>query len=316
MNDIQVLFEHLNGLEASIARAVRSVEGQPLSPSAKLTISSLERRRDELKEVLEALAAERLVDICDYRVLPNELHRYPVKAIGKSLTRWQDVVTAFFASVRDKKARTKAQYSDETEAAATLNFGYAYQGSLGLVMYVPNEQLMLTETDLDIAVDAIMRLSESENVGQVQRIAKAFGKAAVKSFFDWSKAHTDAGFSADIKWQRGDEIKFERVMQPADLERVQSIIKTADTREDHTDVYDGVLVALDVKQGAFKMSFPDPDLSDIRGKFDEHFDWKKKHHVPARYDALLRRIVYTSLWSNEERIEWELIELNEKPDLI
>lgn len=312
MSDIQLLFERLNGIEATIAQADRG-EGEPLSPGATVMLQSLQRRRDELKEMAAALAEERLIDVCDYRLVPNRLNHYPVKEVGQSLSRWQDVLTSFFAAVRDKKARTRATYSDETVEAATLNFGYSYQGSLGLVMYVSNDQLLLTETDLDIAVSAIMELVDTETVGDVRQVADRFGKAAIKSFFDWSKTHTDAELSADIKWQRGKQIKYERLVQPSELERVQGIIQIADKRGDSIDVYDAVLVALNVKgQGSFKMSFPEPDMGDISGKFDEAFDWKRPHHVPARYKATLRKIIYTSLWSTEERTEWELINLDEQ----
>lgn len=314
MSDIQMLFEQLNGLEATIAQASRANEGEPLSPSAKLTISSLERRRDELKEMVAELAAERLVDVCDYRLLPKQLQRYPVKEIGQSLVRWQDAVTSFFASVRDNKARSRAVYSDETEQAATLNFGYAYQGSLGVVMYIPNDQLLLTETDLDVAVGAIMELVDTEGVAEVRRIADRFGKAAVQSFYAWSKTHTDSDTSAKIKWQRGNDVKLERLVQPQDLSRVQAIIKVADKREESSDAYEGVLVALNVKgQGSFKMAFPDPDMRDISGKFDERFDWQQPHHVPGKYRATLKKIVFTSLWSPDERVEWELMDLIELP---
>ena len=316
MSDIQALFENINDLEATLAEIGRSVEGEPLSPAASLMVKSLEGRRDELREMAEELAADRMVDICDYRILPTALNQYPVKEVGQSLSRWQDTLTAFFAAVREKKAYIRATFSEEIEKLSTLNFAFSYRGSLGVVMYVPNDQLLLTDSDLDVAVEAIMSMVDTETVADVRQIAERFGKAAVKSFFDWSKVHTDADLSAEIKWQRGKEVRFERVVQPLDLARVQGLIKIAAHRVDHTDHYTGVLVALDTKGKAFKMSFPDPDVPDIYGKFDEHFDWQTKHLVPARYRAQLRKIVFTSLWSNEERIEWQLIDLDELPDEI
>lgn len=312
MSDIQVLFERLNGVEATIAEASRFDDGV-LSPSAAMTIRSLERRRDELREMADALAAERLIDVCDYRLVPNRLNRFPVKEVGQSLWRWQDVVTAFFAATRDNKPRARATYSDETTDAATFNFGYAYAGSLGVVMYVPNDQLLLAESDLDIAIGAIMDLMGTETVGGVRDVAGRFGKAAIKSFFDWSKAQTDAELAVDIKWQRGKEIKRERLVQPAELEVVQGLIKIADQRDDSIDNYSGVLIALNVSgNGSFKMSFADPEMRDISGRFDQHFNWERPHRVPARYRATLRKIVFTSLWSSEERVEWELIDLDEQ----
>lgn len=313
MSDIQVLFERLNGIEATIAQATRT-DGEPLSAGAKAMLDSLERRRDELREMAEELAAERLIDVFDYRVIPGLENRFPIKEVGQTLARWQDVVTAFFAAVRENKPRLRATFTKEIEDAATLNWAYSYSGSLGIVMYVPNDQLLASESDLDIAVNAIMELVDTETVADVKQIADRFGKAAVKSFFDWSTTQTEADLSADIKWKRGKEVKIERLVQPLELERVQGIIKIADKRGDTIESYDGVLVALNVKgHGSFKMSFPDPELSDVSGKFDQHFNWQKPHRVPARYKATLRKIVRTSLWSNEERTEWELIELDEQP---
>ena len=311
MSDIQMLFERLNGVEATIAEATRDTSA-PLSRGAEAMLRSLERRRDELREMADALAAERLIDVCDYRLVPNRLNRYPVREVGQSLSRFQDMVTSFFAAVRDNKARERAVYDNETIDASTLNLGYSYPGSLGLVMYVPNDQLLLTETDLDVAVSTIMGLVETETVGEVRGIADRFGKAAVRSFYVWSKAHTEADLSVDIKWQRGKEIKYARVVQPAELERVQGIIKVADKRDDSVNTYEGILVALNVKgQGSFKMAFPDPEMTDISGKLDKAFPQHRPHKVPSRYRATLRKITYTSLWSADERIEWELIDLDE-----
>jgi len=309
MSDIQALFERLNGIEATIAEATRSVDA-PLSDGARAMIASLERRRDELREMAEAYAEDRLVDVCDYRILPSNLNFYPVKAVAESLSGWQDAVTSFFAAIRDKKPRARAVYSPEIVAASTLNFGYSYPGSLGLVMYIQNDQLF-NETDLDLAVSGIMRLVDTETVADVRDIAETFGKAAVQSFYSWSKTHTDADLSADIKWQRGKEVKFERCVQPAGLERVQGIIKVADSKDVKIEQYDGVLVALNITgQGSFKMSFADPSLRDISGKFGEEFDSKIPHEVPARYAATLRRTLYTSLWSTDEHSDWELVSLD------
>jgi hypothetical protein len=312
MSDLQTLFEDINDIEATIAEINRAAEGDAFSPATTLMVKSLEHRRSELRDMAEALAAERLVDICDYRILPSQLNRYPIKEVGQSLSRWQEALTSFFAAVRDKKPRARAIFSEEIERLSTLNFAFSYQGSLGVVMYVPNDQLLMSDTDLDIAVNAIMALVDTQTVSDVRQVADQFGKAAVKSFFDWSKVHTEADISADIKWQRGKEVKLERLVQPEDLERVQAIIKIADNREESIDSYVGVLVALNVKgSGSFKMSFPDPALPDVAGKFDPNFNWQMPHRVPATYRATLRRISLTSLWSNDERTEWELIELEE-----
>lgn len=317
MSDIQAVFENINDIEATIAEIGRSMEAEPMSPAAKLMVQSLERRRDELKEMAEELAAERLVDVCDYAILPTELNRYPIKEVGQSLSGWQDTITAFFVPVREGKPRQRANYSDELQAQSTLNFAFSYQGSLGVVMYALNDQLLEADSDLDQAVAAIMSLVDTETVADVRQLADRFGKAAIKSFFDWSKIHTDADLSANIKWKRGKEVRFERTVQPRDLERVQGIIKIADARDDKTDTYEGVLVALNVTgQGFFKIVFADPNERDASGKFDESFDSQTKHPVPARYRATLRKIIYTSLWSSDERIEWELIDLEELPSEI
>ena len=316
MTGIQSLFERLNGIEATIAQATRT-DGKPLSDGAQAMLESLEVRRDEIREMAAHFAEQRMIDVFDYRILPTKINQYPVKQIGETLSRWQEVVTAFFAAVRENKPRSRATFSQEIEDQATFNFAYSYQGSLGVVMYIANDQLLLSESDLDVAVDAIMEMVDTQSVGDVRHIADRFGKAAVKSFFDWSKVHTDSGLSADIKWQRGKQVKSERLVQPAELERVQAIIQTADKRDDEVNDHIGVLVALNVKgQGSFKMSFPDPEMKDISGKFDEHFDWEKPHKVPANYMATLRKIVLKSLWSNDERTEWELISLSEPKEEI
>jgi hypothetical protein len=312
MSDIQAVFERLNGLEAIIAKAGR--EGDtPLTPGARAMLGSLEARRDDLRAMATAMATERMIDVCDYRLLPAEPGTYPIKEVGHSLVRFQEMVTAFFDSIRSNRPKERVTPDRETEKASTLNFGYAYSGSLGVVLYVPNDQLLPAESDLDIAVSTIVSLSEADSLTEVKATAGRFGKGAVRSFYNWSKAHSDSGISVDLKWQRGDEVKVARCIQPADLKRIEGLIEIAEKREEEIVETGGILVALNVGgAGSFKLASPDKDVANVSGKFDPDFKWQTPHNVPARYRATLRKITFTSLWASDERVEWQLIDL--RPD--
>lgn len=308
MSDIRAVFDQINDLEGTIA-AIERKAGRDSDFAVELTLNSLRVRREEYLLLANELSTQQLVDVCDYRIIPDVGGNYPAKAVGGALSHFQDMFTAFFSSVRENRPRHRAIYDPDLVNASTMNVGYAYAGSLGLVLYVPNDQLLPDGSDQDRAIDAIFSLSHQTTADGVKSLAEQFGRAPVRRFYEWSKLHSEYGLSADIKWQRGEDVKREVLVQPQELRRVNELIEVSAEEREDTISLDGILVALDVTRHSFKLSFP--DAKDVRGSFDDQFNWKIPHEIPGRYRAILKKKTSTQLWSEEEVISWTLLNLTE-----
>lgn len=305
------IFERLNDVEATITQYRRNSNTLD-SIASTLALKSLEQRRDELKLALESVSEKGLIDVCDYRLIPPIRGKYPVKHVGQAIARFQDTVTEFFASIKEDRARSKPTKSEELISSSTLNYGYTYSGSLGIVLYAFNDELLPSGSYLDQAVHEVLSLTDETDLSVVRAKADKFGKAAMRSFYDWTKAQTDADMSLDIKWTRGDEVKEERTIQPSQLHTIQDIIKMAGDTRTSTEIVRGLLVAINLTgKGYFKIVFPDNSRDEIFGTLDDDFNRSETHELPHNYEATLSRSLNATIYSDDEdKPKWELVRLN------
>lgn len=306
MSTIREVFDRLNDVEASIALFDRVDE---VTFADKMAIRSLENRRDELLELANELSESQLVDVCDYRIIPDFEGNYPVKSVGDALSAFQTTFTAFFAAIRENRPRVRAQYPADIVQSSTLNLGYSYAGSLGLVLYSLSDRLVTAEGDQDKAIDAMIEVVEDSSPESIKHVADQFGKAAINSFYQWSKVHVENGFSVDLKWKRGAEVKKAHLIQPTELRAVIDVIDKAVMSDEKAVELAGILVALDVTRRTFKISFP--DAADIHGAFAEGFDANAPHEVPGRYTAKLLKRTVSRLLDEEPEVIWKLVDLVE-----
>ena len=257
-----------------------------------------------MTELLEELSEKNFIDICDYRWIPEKDQSYPVKAISTSMTAFQDMVTIFFGAIRDK-AKARAVYAQEIVAGAELNVGFSYSGSLGMVFFARNDQLFRTGSDLDLAFEAITALSKQDSTAGVRTFSEKYGRAAVKAFYTWSKSQTSYGYSADIKWKRGAEVKLSRLFQPQELDKVCALIDSVNDVRNDPVILTGVLYALNINNRTFGMAIQDAET--IHGKMADSFNAAEPHPVPGVYTATLNRRSQVSSLSDEPIVSWELI---------
>lgn len=304
------IFENLNDLEATITKYRRNSSTLDTIAST-LALTSLERRRDELKLALAAVSEKTLIDVCEYELIPAIEHRYPIRHVGEMIARFQDAVTAFFASIKENRAKPNATGNLEIIAGSTLNYGYSYSGSLGIVMYALNEEFLPSDSVLDQAVHEILSLTSETDLLAVRAKADRFGKAAIRSFYSWTKAQTDAGMALDIKWKRGSEIKESKLIQAEQLRVVQDIIKMAGDTHETSEMVNGLLVALNLTgKGYFKIVFPDLNRDEISGTLDKDFDRRQTHELPHRYEATLMGSFRSTLYTeDEDKPMWRLVKL-------
>ncbi|HAD24319.1 MAG TPA: hypothetical protein DCF61_01140, partial [Alphaproteobacteria bacterium] len=159
-------------------------------------------------------------------------------------------------------------------------------------------------------VHEVLSLTTETDLAAVRAKADRFGKAAIRSFYSWTKAQTDSGMALDVKWKRGSEVKEERIIQPEQLHVIQDIIQMAGEKRETPEVVNGLLVALNLTgKGYFKIVFADESRDEISGSLDEDFSRKETHELPHHYEATLIRSVRSTLYSDDDKPVWRLVSL-------
>jgi hypothetical protein len=190
------------------------------------------------------------------------------------------------------------------------NFGYVAPGSLQVVLTVPNERLLLVESDLDEAVETVFRMMKSADAHDVGAFAEKVGIASVKKLYELAEDHYRYALSADIQWKRKDQVRGEVLVQPAEFERLCTRLDEKSDQSREAISVKGRLVGLDVELRTFHMTFPEGE--DIRGRLANAFREGKVSEVPGNYiaDIVKTTVVYYS--TREDKVTYELAELRHK----
>jgi hypothetical protein len=295
-NLLQETTSTLEQMEREVARA-------PQDWGLAVTAESLRKRQSELEQAFISLANSNWQDVCDYRIIPQDAD-YPIMAVSKSLASFQDLVTTIFDAFKTRP-KTRARISADIAAASTLSFGYAYPGSLGFVLTMPNERLLIGESELDRAIAAIFEMAKAEQPSQLSDYVARVGVAGIRSLYAWSRSHYEYGLSVDIRWRRHDAVQSHVIVQIQELAHLNEIIEQASDETVEEFTLDGILQGGDLQTRRFHMSFPDAD--DAAGQIGDGFALAPEALVLGRrYRAELVKRTVIKLSTGDEETHWEL----------
>jgi hypothetical protein len=301
MSALRAILDRLSDIEATITQ----IEGSATPEDARayqLTLKSLEKRRDTLRDELTEITNREFIEICDYRIIPEGPISYAITAVTTALRDFQDLVTLIFDS-DPKKPKQRARVDLASTEKTRFDFGFAYAGSLGVVLTVPNERLIGVESDLDLAIREAFNLMSAKTNSDIRKAATQFGPPVVRKLYSWSKTQRDFDLSADIKWKRGDEVRTEVLVQAKESAEVCRLIENkSDTTEERINVVAN-LVGFNVATRRFTLEMPDGEL--VPGSFDKAFDVSPRV-VPGRYQARLVKRTTIHYVIEKDEISWIL----------
>jgi hypothetical protein len=304
------LRDQLHNTHATMLRMRIAVAKDPHDEGLALMAESLARRQETLEAAFAEAAEADYLDICNYRLIPEAGDTYPVLGLSKILAEFQQLVTTVFDAIKTKKPKVRARIAPELVQLSSFDFGYVAPGSLEIVLTVPNERLLLVESDLDDSVNTVFTMMKSADPHEVGELVDKVGIASVKKLYELAEDHYKYALSAHIKWKRNEEIRGEILVQPAQFERLCARLdeRSEDTRE--LVSVKGRLVGLDVELRTFHMTFPEGE--DIRGRVGPAFKEGKVSEVPGNYiaDMVKTTVVYYS--TREDRVTYELVELRQR----
>lgn len=297
----------LNKINASIWRAeTRIKEVGPEEPLVLMS-QSLHKRQRQLQDEFNELAAEQFLDVCDYRLIPTSDSHFSVSAVSGVLRSFQELVTAVFDSVHSSTQKKRYRPSAETIQQTELDFAYAYPGSLGFALVMPNERLIGIESDLDSSIQIVFDLMQADNAEELAKYVESLGLAPIKKLSAWTETHVNYDLEAEIKWRRKEEIRSSVSMQRPELTRLAEILDSKSEEEEEPLTLDGTVVGLDVEVGTFHMTFPDGE--EIRGKLADSFAGPTE--IPHRYRATIKKLLATYYSTRQDEVHYILESLDE-----
>jgi len=283
MSDYAYVADRAKKAFASVARLEGALARKPSDRGLSINLASMRRMAEQARLELERLAEVNNIEVCEYRMVPVQSGGYGLAHVSRVLLEYQNLFTQLHDAIKNGP-KTKAMFGEEAEKESTLDFAYSYSGSLGVVMLARSDRDFFAG-NLDKSIDALYQILDVSDVDRVKDISHSLGRAVVKRVHDWSKAHVDGGFSADVQWKRSDG----RILaQMIDRSRLAEIVGFIDATADEKTVpvtIRAMLVGGNVSSRSFHLS--EPQGNTFIGHIGEGAELPQNMTLGQMYEAVI-----------------------------
>lgn len=287
MNTLIDIQEQLLDTGNEIARLTSAIAAQPESLALQAMAKAVRKRHTVLEQQFQMAADSIGVDVCSYRIFADRGQQPTIKGLTNALSQFQTLVSVVYDAVKHsiKKERTRVSASAVIET--TFQFGYSFPGSVGFVLTIPNERLLIGESALDDSIRIIFDMAKAQSHREIREFANNIGSASVKAMYDWAASHSAHGLGADIEWRREQNVRASLLAQWPELEALHNIID--ETGEETTEEVSivGRLVAADLGRKTFRIELPDQE--EVRGTFVDAISPARAATLPSQYRADLTK---------------------------
>lgn len=306
MSRLRAVLDQINDIEATIRRI--EMEATDKSSAAyRMTIESLEGRREMFHEDLADVTSQEHVEICDYRIVPGSDKSYAISAVTDALRSFQDLITLVYDAITDRP-KQRASHDALLLEKTRFDFGFSYSGSLGVALVIQHDR-PLFDSYLDQAVAGVFEIIKSDSSTQIHDAALRYGRPTVRKLYSWSKTHRDYGMTADIKWIRERETRSAVLAQPQELAEICRIIEERAEPQSEPVTLTGTLVSWDTVHRRFIIDVPKADP--IGGKIADGVNVAEKRIVRLQYEFSLLKHTQTDYALDKDTVTWELVSLRE-----
>ena len=306
MSELLELQHKLQDTVSTIAQLEGSLARNPDSLGLSLTLESVVKRLDELQADFQDLADRKALDVCSYRMFRETDEGPSLRGFSSVLHGFQDAFSSLFDAIQNGP-RKRSKLSADVVKSTKFGFGYAYAGSVGVVLTLERERLLFNFGPLSDTITTFFSLAQAPTRDDIREIGHRLGPAPLRSIFRWADAHVSDDLGVDISWRHGENA--ERLL----LERVQlqhlrdEIGATSEeTREEFTLV--GMLTGASVVTKRF--DFQPDDSEAIHGRFEDAISAEHEVSIPnVRYRAKVEKTTIIKYSSEEEKRTWRLMNL-------
>lgn len=298
--DIQQRIQDTNAL---IKQTERTVTGTS-SPSTIANLRSLEKRRAMLEQDFYSVTEQYSRDVCSYRMF-SQSDKYKLSGFAKALADFQATFSLTYDALKNGP-KQRAVLTPEVEAATGFDFAYAFSGSVGVVLTMENERLLIGGTWLDDAMSLVLEMAASKTSGEIANYAKKLGAPPIRSLYKWASDHVHAETGAEIEWRKDREIHGRLLLQEQQLERLRDAI--AATSDVTTEVlpFTGKLVGIDTSTKRFRLEMADG--TEIAGTTGDVISEGHSVVVPSRVSVRIEVKTKIHYSIDKEEKTWRLVE--------
>ena len=308
MSELLELQHKLQDTASTITKLERSLAQNPDSLGLSLTLESVVKRFEELQADFKDLAARKALDVCSYRLFRETDEGPSLRGFSGVLHEFQDAFSSLFDAIQNGPRR-RTRRSPEVVESTRFGFGYAYAGSVGVVLTIRRERMLFDSGPLTDTITTFFSLAQAPTRDDIRRIGQRLGPAPLRSIFKWADAHVSDDIGADISWWHGEETS-RLFLQRDQIQHLRDEIDATseEVREELTLI--GVLTGASVVTKRFDFQ---PDDSDaIRGYFTDAIGAEHEVRLPnARYRIKVEKTSTIRYSSDEEKTTWALISLEE-----
>ncbi len=306
MSNVLEIQEKLQDTNAAIAQLERAMAVEPESLALSAVGKSLAKRQRTLESEFLAVVDSLGVDVCSYRLF-GEHARPTITALSNALGDFQTLVSVVFDAIKTSLPKMRARVSAESAMETAFRFGYAFPGSLGIVLTLPNERLLFGESKLDESIFTIFDMAKASDSSQILKFAKRLGPAPIRAMYKWARDQAQSGLGVEIEWRRDRDVRAKLLVQRPEFEHLQRLIDetSQETREEITVT--GQLVGADVERRSFHMRLESD--TEIRGFFTDAIGLSHTVELPKLYRANITKTVTIRYSTEEEDIHYHLLRL-------
>ena len=259
----------------------------------------------QLEREFEAASKNAGLDLCAYRVFADE--EPAAAACFNSAAQFQKLVSLAYDSKASGHPKLKNTLSQTAVRRSTFNLSFCFAGSVGFVLSVPNERLLLGETLLDDTMHDIFQMLKLQTTEDLRDWSRQFGIAVVRELSKWVGIHVAHGLGVDLDWRRGSESRDRIVLEQGRLQQIIGTISQTSDVVTEEFVAKGTLIGADVAAKRFR--FLTDQQVDIRGGFEDAIDSNHQVTLPKRYQAWITSKSLTLYSTEEDRITYFLSRL-------
>jgi hypothetical protein len=308
MPDLLDIQEKLQDTSAAIARVQRAIVENPDHRSLAANLRSLEKRWSDLEENFREAAHHLELDVCHYRIVFED--RPTLMGLTSVWGDFQNLFSLVYDGLKNGP-KLLARPSPEALEATSLGFAYSYPGSVGIVLTLSNERLLLGGTLLDEAIQSMLELVRASDAKRLAALSKRLGVPPIRAAYQWAGDQLRFGMASEVEWRRQEQVRASLLIQKAELERFRLIAsETSDDEEEQTTVSVELLGA-DAVSHTFHLRLQDG--KEIRGRCPpEVIDETHSVELPKNYRATLVKTTKIRFSTEEPEESWRLIRLTKR----
>jgi len=283
MEDLLNILHRIGETQTAIRRVESVLLTNPTETALGINLESLQKRQRALEEKFSELANRDYLDLCTYRIITNGT-RPSIHAVTQTLTDFQSLFTTIFDAIKSGP-KERAKISPDITLASSFEYGYSFISSVGFVLTMPNERLLVGSTDLDVAMNTIFEIAKAKERSEIASHAKKVGVAAIRQIYKWAGDHIRAAFDADIQWKRDTQVRASLLIQVPEMEHLQQTISQVSEEIETTLVLKGRLLGADIKTKRFRFQLEDE--TEITGTMSDTITDEHVVSLPQSYTATI-----------------------------